>query len=171
MWRDGHVYDRAAAGVAHRELVGRLAHRQRAVDVQTLHSLPALGREAFGRHHVLAAGVVEHQVEAPMAFKRLRHDPLGAGPLTDVTRYPRAPLTDLARGRLEDLASPARDHHRSAAAYELSCRRLAEVGAATGDDRDPLLERAVDEDARGPHPYSPSTLITSRFGRPPSNSQ
>ena len=102
----------------------------------------------------------------PKRVERGRDDLLGAGPLADVSRHPRAALADLRRRRFEHIPAPAGDHDRRAAADELGGGRLAEVGPAAGDDRDPTLERAVGEDARGRHRYSPSTLITSRFGRP-----
>src|SRR5262249_38279522 len=96
---------------------------------------------------------------------------LGAGTLADVAGDPRATLAELGGGGFEHLGPAAGDHNLSAAARQFGRRRLAQVGPATGDDRATPLQRAVGEDARGRHGYSPSTLITSRLGRRPSNSQ
>jgi hypothetical protein len=171
MRRDRHVEDRPGAGLAHGELVRRLAHGQRPVDVQPLDGPPSFGCESLRRDHVLTAGVVQHHIKAAKSLEGRRHDLLSAGAIPDVTGDPRATLPQLRGRSLEHLRSAPCDHHVSAAARQLGRRRLAEIGAAAGDDRDPSFERAVDEDARRFHGYSPSTLITSRLDRRPSNSQ
>ena len=73
---------------AHGQLVRGLAHRQRAVDVEPLDRAPALGGDALGGDEVLAAGVVEQEVEPPVALERAGDDRLGAGALADVRRPP-----------------------------------------------------------------------------------
>ena len=133
---------------AHRQLVGRLAHGQGAADVQPLHRPPALGGDPLGGHEVLAAGVVEQQVEPAVPLERRRDDRSRARRLADVAGHPRAALAELGRGLLQDLRAAPGDHHRGAAARQLGGRRLAEIGAAAGDQRDLAVERAVGEDRR-----------------------
>ena len=155
MRRDRHVDDCAGARIAHRELVRRRGHRERPVDVEAVNGPPALRGEALGRDHVLAAGVVEQEIDAPEELDRRVHDLLRAGRVADVGGHPRAPLTDLGRRLLEQVGAPSRDHDRRTAAHELLRRAPAEVRSAPGDDRDAPFERAVDEDARGRHPTPP----------------
>ena len=120
--RDGDVDDRAGAGVAHRELVRGVAHRERPVDVEAMDGSPALGREGLGRDHVLAAGVVEHEIEAAEAFERGPDDLLSAGPLADIGRRPeqRSPISAAASlsasARLPAITTEAPHRTSSAAA-------------------------------------------------------
>ena len=95
-------------------------------------------------------------------------DALGAGRLPDVAGTQSTRPISAAASR-EHLLAPAGDHHLGAAAGELGGGRLAEVRPAAGDERhrSPRARRA----RTAPTGYSPSTLITRRFGRPPSNSQ
>ena len=85
-----------------------------------------------------------------MPLERGVDDELGAGRSRGCRRPPSEhPSPTSAAACLEHVRATARDHHRGAAARELGGRRLAEVGAPAGDDRDLSLQRAVDEDARG----------------------
>ena len=171
MGRHGHVDNHPFARGTHCELVGGLAHREGSADVEPLHRVPALGCDLLGRYEVLAAGVVEQEVELAVTLERAPYDPLGLGRYPDVARDHRAALSDLRRGLLEDLLTPTRNHDPGAAAHQFSGGRLTEVGAAAGDQHDPAGQRAGREHARRFQRYSPITLITSRFGRRPSNSQ
>ena len=132
------------AGVAHRQLVGGLAHRQRAADVEPVDRVPALGRDPLGRNEVLPAGVVEQDVE-PAHGDRARPG-RSARRHRDSRMSPR-PRSSARRSRPPPRSSTSArrpgDHHPRAAARELGGRRLPEVGAAAGDQRDLSLERAV----------------------------
>jgi hypothetical protein len=85
---DGHVYDRPPAGGPHRQLVGGLAHRQGASDVQALDRAPALRHDRLGGDEVLAAGVVEEEVEPAVAIERRLHDGRSIVPFPDVPGHP-----------------------------------------------------------------------------------
>ena len=91
---DGDVDDRPA-GRAHGQVVGGLGHRQRPGHVESLHGVPSLGGDGLGRDEVLAAGVVEQEVQPAVALQRPGDDRLSPGALADVARHPRAPLPQL----------------------------------------------------------------------------
>ena len=83
-------------------------HRVRPVDVEPAHGAPALGRDLLGGDEVLAAGVVDQHVEAPVALADGLDDPRRVGGLADVAGDVGAALADLRRGLLEHVARGAR---------------------------------------------------------------
>jgi hypothetical protein len=171
VWRDRDVHDRAGSGWPHRQAMGDLRHRQRAADVQPLDRTPALRGDPLGGHEVLAARVVEQQVEPAVAIQNRANDPLGFRSFADVPAGVSAAFTDLGDGVRQDLLAATGDHDRRAAAGQLGRGRLAQVRTPAGDQRDPAVEGVGCENLGRLQRYSPNTLITSRLGRPPSNSQ
>ena len=91
--------------------------------------------------------------------------------IADVTGHPGAALAELPGRRFQHLGPPPRDHDASAAAEQLGSGRLAEVGATARDERHLSPSSSGANTRETGSAYSPSTLITSRLGRPPSNSQ
>jgi hypothetical protein len=101
------------------------------------------------------------------------HDRRGLIGLADVPGGPGRALPDLRRRPFEHVPAATGDDDVGATPRELERCCLTEVGAATGDER-----HAAGEGVGGEHlrrrergHYSPSTLMTRRLGRPPSNSQ
>jgi hypothetical protein len=81
-----------------------------------------------------------------VALERDVDDPFAIASFTDVAADPTASRADL-RGCLRQhvFAAPG-DHDASAASRELGGRRLAEVRAAPGDDRDMPRQQVVGEE-------------------------
>ena len=111
--------------------------------------------DPLGRHEVLAAGVVQDEIEPPVALEWGAHDALGAGAVADVPGNPRASPADLGDSLLEHVLPAAGDHYRSAATRQLGGRSLPEVRSSAGDERDLTIEHAVDEHARALHGATP----------------
>ena len=125
-------------------------HRVGAVDVQAPDGAPALRRDLLGGHEVLAAGVVDEHVEAPVALARGLDDPRRVGRARGRRRRRTCSARRSRRGGLEDLLAAPGDDDVRPGGDELDRGLLAEVGAAAGDEHDAPGERVGGVDLRGP---------------------
>ena len=78
------------------------------------------GRDVLGGRHVLAAGVVDEQVDLAVALEHRVHERLDLVLLADVAGVCLdAPAVGLRRGLLQRLLAPAADHHSRAERRQL----------------------------------------------------
>src|SRR6267378_5684536 len=138
------VHDHAAGLLLHHLLAGPLAAEEHAVEVDADHGVPAVDRDVLGLGAERGAGVVDHDVEpAPLRDGAL-DDPLHLVLLPDVHRHREgAPVEvgDLLGHGLEVLELAAAHGDVGAGARELDRDRLADAGAAAGDDGGLAFER------------------------------
>src|SRR5438552_4154285 len=140
----GDVDDHAAGLLLHHLLAGPLAAQEHAVEVDADHGVPAVDRDVLGLGAEGGAGVVDHHVEPPPLRHRALDHALDLVLLPDVHGHgERAPaeVGDLLGHRLEVLELAAAQGDVGAGARELDRDRLADAGAAAGDDGGLALER------------------------------
>src|SRR5271167_3817358 len=136
--RRGDIDDRARAFLLDELARGRLRAEENAVEVDSDHRAPSVGREVERRRRDTGAVVVDQHVEAAEMFDRLRDHLVALLGVADVNLRHLAFTTGLANfvaHALEVLDLAARDQHRRAALGELFGDRLADPGTATGHNR------------------------------------
>ena len=158
MRRERDVDDRPAAGRPHRPLGRRLGHAQRPVDVEAPHGVPALGLDRLGGGEVLAAGVVDEQIQPAVALEHGVHEPGRVGVLADVAGRRRAALADVGGCGLEDLGPPPGQHDVGATGRQLASRGPPEPGPSTGDQRRPSGQHVRAEDLGGERHGGPESM-------------
>jgi hypothetical protein len=128
MRRQRDVDDLAAAVLRdHRPRCDRVRHQPGAFDVQPHHGAEALRRDLLRGGQVLAARVVEQEVDAPVAGKRLVDERRNLILLADVASdRAAAPVLGARHRLLERLAAAPADHDLGAERGQLECRCAAE---------------------------------------------
>src|SRR5208282_714851 len=134
----GDIDDRAGALLPD-ELAGRrLRAEEHAVEIDSDHRAPSVGREIQRRRRDTGAVIVNQHVEAAELLDRLRHHLVALLGVADVDLSHlafTACFANFVAHALEVFELAARDQHRRAAQRELLGDRLANSGSATGHDR------------------------------------
>src|SRR5207248_6161829 len=108
------------------------------------HGVPTVDRDVLGLGTKRGTGVVDHDVEVAPLGDRALHHRLHLVLLADVDRGRKRPASevgDLLARRLEVLELTAAESDVGTRACELDGDRLADAGAAAGDDGGLAVER------------------------------
>ena len=115
-----------------------------------MHRAEALRRDVLGRRHVLAAGVVDEQVDLAVALEHGVDERLDLVLLADVAGARLdAAAVGLRGGLVERLLAPAADDHLGAERRQLERGGAAQARAASADDRHLPVEQTGLEELRG----------------------
>ena len=159
LWGESVTLEHLAAALRDEGLGRRrVGHQPGALDVELDHGAEALRGDRLGRAEELAAGVVDEDVEPPVALEHAVEEGADRVLVADVELLVLEGARQ-ARGQLGGLgerlgAAPAADHG-GAEARQLERRLAAEAAAGAGDHADLAVEQAGPEDPRCACPFAP----------------